>query len=106
MAVFTAETRVKEIGIRKAIGASVNQLIYTLSKSYLFLIIISGFVGGTLAYILLQKVILPEIHHHVNVGFFEFAIAIGMLFLLALLAIGSQTWRAASRNPSESLRSE
>lgn len=106
MAVFSAETRVKEIGIRKAIGASIKQIIITLSKSYMKLIAISGLVGGALAYLLLEEVVLAQIYYHVNVGFIEFAGAMLILFFLATIAIGSQTWKAAKRNPSESLRSE
>lgn len=106
MAVFNAETRTKEIGIRKAVGATVNQLIMILSKSFVKLIAIAGILGGVLAYLVLQNLVLPEIHYHVNVGLLEVLSALFILLSLALLAIGSQTWRAARANPVEALRYE
>jgi len=106
MAVFNAETRIKEIGIRKAVGATVSHLIMILSKSFIKLIVLAGILGGALAYLLLQKLVLPEIHHHVNVGLIEVLSALFILFSLALLAVGSQTWKAASQNPVDALRYE
>ncbi len=106
MAVFNAETRVKEIGIRKAVGASVSNLIMVLSKSFISLILISGVIGAFIGYLVLDKLILAEIHYRVGVGLFEMFIAMLILFTLAFIAVVSQTWRAAKRNPVESLRYE
>lgn len=106
MAVFNAETRTKEIGIRKAVGATVSHLVVILSKSFMRLIAIAGIFGGALAYLVLQNLVLPEIHYHVNVGVLEVLSALMILSGLAILAIGSQTWRAARANPVEALRYE
>ena len=106
MAVFNAETRTKEIGIRKAVGASVSNLIMILSKSFVKWISIAGVLGGTLAYLVLQSLVLPEIHYHVNVGLLEVLSALLILLSLAILAVGSQTWKAARANPVDALRYE
>ena len=106
MAVFTAETRIKEIGIRKTVGASIGNLIMILSKSYIKIVAISGIIGGFIAYLVLQKLILAQIHYHVSVGIFEILSATLILLSLAILAVGSQIWKAAKRNPVESLRYE
>ena len=106
MAVFNAETRTIEIGIRKAVGASVSNLIMILSKSYVKWISIAGVLGGALAYLVLQSLILPEIHYHVNVGLLEVLSALLILLSLAVLAVGSQTWKAARANPVDALRYE
>jgi ABC-type antimicrobial peptide transport system permease subunit len=106
MAVFNAESRTKEIGVRKAVGASVGNLIMILSKSFIKLIGLSGIFGGLIAYFLLEKVVLAQTYYHVNVGILEVLSAVVVLFGLAILAVGSQTWRAARANPVDSLRYE
>ena len=106
MAVFNAETRTKEIGIRKAVGATVSNLVLILSKSFIRLILLSGVVGGLLAYVFLSNVILAQIHYHVSIGALEILSAVFILFGLAVLAVGSQIWRAARANPVEALRYE
>ncbi len=106
MAVFNAETRIKEIGIRKAVGASIGNLVMILSKTFIRLISISGIVGSFLAYLVLDKLVLAQIHYRVSIGVLEIMTAIVILFSLAILAVGSQTWKAARRNPVESLRYE
>ncbi len=106
MAVFNAESRTKEIGVRKAVGASVGNLIMILSKSFIKLIALSGIFGGLIAYFLLEKVVLAQTYYSVNVGVLEVLSAAMVLFGLAILAVGSQTWRAARANPVDSLRYE
>lgn len=106
MAVFNAESRTKEIGVRKAVGASVTNLIMILSKSFMKLIALSGIFGGLIAYFLLEKVVLAQTYYSVNVGILEVLSAAMVLFGLAILAVGSQTWRAARANPVDSLRYE
>lgn len=106
MAVFNAESRTKEIGVRKAVGASIGNLIMILSKSFMKLIALSGIFGGLIAYLLLEKVVLAQTYYHVNVGILEVLSAAMVLFGLAILAVGSQTWKAARANPVDSLRYE
>ncbi|GAB5523325.1 MAG: ABC transporter permease [Roseivirga sp.] len=106
MAVFNAESRTKEIGVRKAVGASIGNLIMILSKSFMKLIALSGIFGGLIAYFLLEKVVLAQTYYSVNVGILEVLSAAMVLFGLAILAVGSQTWRAARANPVDSLRYE
>lgn len=106
MAVFNAESRTKEIGVRKAVGASVGNLIMILSKSFIKLIGLAGIFGGLVAYFLLEKVVLAQTYYHVNVGILEVLSALLALFGLAILAVGSQTWRIARTNPVDSLRYE
>jgi ABC-type antimicrobial peptide transport system permease subunit len=106
MAVFNAESRTKEIGVRKAVGASIGNLIMILSKSFIKLIILSGIIGGSIAYLLLENVVLAQTYYHVNVGILEVVSALMILIVLAVLAVGSQTWKAARANPVDSLRYE
>lgn len=106
MAVFNAESRTKEIGVRKAVGASIGNLIMILSKSFIKLILLSGILGSIIAYLLLENVLLAQTYYHVNVGILEILSALATLVGLAALAVGSQTWRAARANPVSLLRYE
>jgi len=106
MAIFNVETRVKEIGVRKAIGASVKNLVITLSKSYLFLVIIAALLGSFASYFVYEGLFLSQIHNNVGLGTVDFLQSILVLLGLSALAVGSQTWRAARANPVQSLRNE
>jgi len=106
MVVFTTETRLKEISIRKVLGANEGSLIYMLSKGFLILLTLSALIALPATYLLFDKVILINFAYHQPIGWMELlagAIAIG---LLAFMMIGSQTLKAARSNPAEVLKSE
>jgi len=106
MVVFTTETRLKEISIRKVLGANEGSLIYMLSKGFLILLTLSALIALPATYFLFDKVILINFAYHQPIGWMELlagAIAIG---LLAFMMIGSQTLKAARSNPAEVLKSE
>lgn len=105
MAIYTAESRTKEIGIRKVLGASVKDIILLLSKDYLLLIGIAALIGGPAAWFL-NQFWLQNISNKIEVGPRIFVIGILGVILLALLTIGSQTIRAARANSVENLQSE
>jgi ABC-type antimicrobial peptide transport system permease subunit len=106
MVVYTAETKVKEICIRKVFGASVLHLNFLLSKEYLKLILWAVGIGAPLtAYLIYQM--LPRIQYYsTTVSVWDVVISTTILFGLALLTVWSQTNKAALANPAETLRSE
>ncbi len=106
MAIFNVETRVKEIGIRKAIGASVGDLVMTLSKTFLVLVVIAVVLGSFASYFLYEGLFLSQIHNNAGLNLADFLKALILLTALSALAVGSQTWRAAKANPVQSLRNE
>jgi putative ABC transport system permease protein len=106
MVVFTTETRLKEISIRKVLGASERRLVILLSKSFLIMLTISGLIALPATYLLFDQVVLVNFVYHEPVTFFElFAGLIGVM-AIAFLMIGFQTLRVARTNPATVLKTE
>ncbi|HNR06668.1 MAG TPA: ABC transporter permease [Saprospiraceae bacterium] len=106
MVVFTAETRLKEIGIRKLMGASQGNLIYLLSSGFLSLLSVSALIALPLTYLFFQKVVLLRFPYHSPVQFPELFAGFLAVLLIAIVLIGSQTMKAARSNPAVVLKSE
>ena len=106
MVVFSTETRLREISIRKVLGAEVSNLIYLLSKGFLFLLIISGLIAIPVTYLIFDKIVLSEVAYHSPIGFFELFFGAFAVMAIALIMIGSQTFKVARSNPAEVLKSE
>jgi putative ABC transport system permease protein len=106
MVVFTTETRVKEISIRKVMGASSANLIYLLSRGFLVLLSISAFIALPLTYLFFENVVLTNFPYHTPVQVAELFVGLLAVLLIAVIMIGSQTVKAAKSNPAEVLKSE
>lgn len=106
MVVFTTETRLKEIGIRKVMGAGSGSLIYLLSRSFLSLLSISALVALPVTYFLFENLILTNFPYHTPVQIAELLAGLLAVLVIAFLMIGSQTIKAARSNPVEVLKSE
>ncbi|MFC5411005.1 ABC transporter permease [Larkinella bovis] len=105
MVTYTTETRVKEVGIRKVMGAQVRQIIWLLSWDFVKLLLIAGGIALPLGY-LAGMAFLINFAYHVSIGFETLGGCIGLLLALGGLTIGFRTYRAALSNPADSLRSE
>ncbi|NER13031.1 FtsX-like permease family protein [Leptobacterium flavescens] len=105
LAAFTAERRKKEIGIRKALGQGSTQLSILLSGEFAKLVIVAVFIGLPLAYFLTSDW-LSGFAYKIEIKLWYFIVAGVTALLVALLTVGTQTVRAATRNPVESLREE
>ena len=106
MVVFTTETRIKEIGIRKVMGASPGNLVFLLSRSFLLLLSISAFVALPVTYLFFENFVLTNFPYHQPVQIVELSAGLLVVLLIAFIMIGSQTMKAAKRNPVETLKSE
>ncbi|RYU93188.1 FtsX-like permease family protein [Emticicia agri] len=106
MVVFTTETRLKEISIRKVLGATEGGLIYLLSKGFLILLGIAAFIALPATYILFDKVVLTKFAYHLPMQVYEFLLPLLVLMVLAAILIGSQTLKAARSNPVKNLKTE
>lgn len=105
MASFMAEQRVKEIGVRKVLGASVFNLWRLLSKDFVGLVIISLVVATPISYYLMHKW-LQNYQYRAEIAWWIFGItAVGAL-LITLATVSFQSIKAALANPVKSLRSE
>ncbi len=105
LAAFTAERRVKEIGIRKVLGASVTSLTSLLSKDFLQLVIVSCLVAFPVAWWIMHSW-LQSYEYRITISWWVFIIAGTMALLIASLTIGFQTIKAALANPVKNLRTE
>ncbi|MGB8191122.1 MAG: ABC transporter permease [Chitinophagaceae bacterium] len=105
LAIFTAEQRTKEIGIRKVLGASVQGIVMLLSKDFLKLVMIALVIASPLAWYFMNSW-LQDYAYRVNISWWIF-IAAGLLaVLITLVTIGFQAIKAAVANPVKSLRTE
>ncbi|SDK01050.1 putative ABC transport system permease protein [Catalinimonas alkaloidigena] len=102
---FTAETRVKEVGIRKVLGANVTQVVLLLSRGFLQLLGIAVLIATPLAYFA-NQLWLQNLANRVDIGAGILFLGICIMLLLGLLTVASQTWRVARANPVNSLKSE
>lgn len=105
LAAYTAEQRTKEIGVRKVLGASVQNLVGLLSKDFLKLVVISCVIAFPLAW-WLMKDWLQDYEYRISIGWWVFALAGLSAVLIALLTVSFQAIRAAIANPVRSLRTE
>ncbi|RYY60385.1 MAG: FtsX-like permease family protein [Chitinophagaceae bacterium] len=105
LVLYTVEVKRKEISIRKIIGANEKQLVNLLSKGFIKLLFIAGFIaipiGYTLSYIFLRN-----FATRTGFGFSWPMLCFLFLLVIGLFTIMSQTWRAAKANPSRDLRTE
>jgi len=106
MVVFTTETRLKEISIRKVMGANTIQLIYLISKNFLILIVIATAIALPATYYFFTEKFLVTMKNHLPVSVMDLVLGSVAMIILALIMIGSQTLEAARKNPAEILKSE
>lgn len=102
---YSVQSRLKEIGVRKVMGASVSSIVALISKEFLILVIIAGAIGLPVAGYFMQGW-LREFAYHIPFGILVFAEALVITLLIAFITIGIRTIRAAMLNPVKSLRSE
>jgi putative ABC transport system permease protein len=105
LATFSADQRVKEIGVRKVLGATVVNLASLLSKDFLKLVLIANGIAFPIAWWAANKW-LQEYAYHIEVKWWVFGLAGASAIVIALLTVSFQAIRAAISNPVKSLRSE
>ena len=106
MSVYAVETKIKEISIRKVMGASAIKLVYILSKDYIWLLIIASFIAAPLTFILVNEIILPEFAYLAPMTLWDILGGLLIVFTIGLVMISFQTYRAAQTNPADTLRNE
>jgi putative ABC transport system permease protein len=102
---FSTAQRTKEIGIRKVLGASVQQIVGLLSKDFLKLVILSIIIASPIAYYFMNEW-LQDFAYRVSIEWWIFVLAGIISIIIALLTVSYQSIRAALANPVKSLRTE
>ena len=105
LASFSVERRTKEIGIRKVLGASESRLVGLLTKNFIGLIVIANLFAWPVAFLAMHGWI-RNFTYRITIHIWEFLLVAAAALLIAFLTIGSQTVRAAHRNPADTLRCE
>jgi ABC-type antimicrobial peptide transport system permease subunit len=105
LTIFNIAQRRKEIGIRKVIGASVDDIIVILSKNILRLVIISSIIATPIAWYIMNKW-LENYVYRIHIGWWVFLIAAFISFVIAAVTISFHAIKAAIANPVKSLRTE
>jgi putative ABC transport system permease protein len=105
MATFMAEQRIKEIGVRKVLGASVVDLWALLSKDFLGLVVVALVIALPLAWYFMGRW-LEHYAYRTTIAWWIFAAAGAGALAITLLTVSYQSIRAALTNPVKSLRSE
>ncbi len=105
LATFNAETRTKEIGIRKVLGASILGITGLLARDFLKLVLIAIVIASPPAYYFLQKW-LADFAYRIDIQWWMFAAAGCTAVVIATLTVGFQSLKTALVNPVKSLRSE
>lgn len=105
IAAYSVETRVKEIGIRKVLGASVSRIIWILSKSLFYPLLAAILVALPIAWYL-NSLWLREIAVRISLTVANMGFGIILIALMGAAILVSQSWRIATRNPVEALKYE
>lgn len=105
LAMFMAERRTKEIGIRKVMGASLPQLWLLLSKDFVWLVLLAGVIATPCAFLLMRQWLM-HFDYRIGISWEIFFGAALIACIIALLTVSSQAIKAALINPIHSLQSE
>lgn len=105
LASFTSERRIKEIGVRKVLGASVFNIILLLNKDFSLLVLIANLLSWPIAYYVMHRW-LQDFAYRVGIDWWLFIIASIITFVITVLTISYHSIKAATANPIESLRYE
>lgn len=105
LTIFATEQRIKEIGIRKVLGAEVSQIVRLLSSDFIKLVLFSTLLSIPFAYYAMNQW-LKGFTYHIEIEWWIFALSAASALVIALVTVSFQAARAATTNPVNSLRSE
>ncbi len=106
MAVYIIETKMKEVSIRKTLGASEQILMQLLSRSFVRMLIIASLIALPITYMIFDKAIFASSTNHTEIGAMELSFGILLIFIISIITVGSQVYKAATSNPVDHLRNE
>ena len=105
LSTFVTQKRIKEIGVRKVLGASVPDIVYMLSKEFTKWVLLANFFSWPVAYYAMNKW-LQNFVYRINMSWWTFVLAGALALVIALLTVSYQAIRSATTNPVEALKYE
>lgn len=105
LTIFTARTRIKEIGIRKVNGATIKDILILLNKNFVKWVIVAFIIACPIAYYVMSKW-LENFAYKTNFTWWIFVIPGVLAVLISIVTVSWQSWSAATRNPIKSLKTE
>ena len=105
LATYMAESRIKEVGVRKILGASVSNIAALLSKDFVTLVIISIFIASPIAWYFMKQWLI-SFDYRIHISWYVFALAGLTAIVIAIITVSFQAIKAAIANPVKSLRTE
>jgi putative ABC transport system permease protein len=105
LSIFVVERKVKEIGVRKVLGASVSGIVGLLSKDFLKLVFIAFLIACPIAWYFMNKW-LEDFAYRIDINWWVFALAGLTALMIALITVSFRAIKAAVANPVKSLRTE
>ncbi|MBD2699206.1 ABC transporter permease [Spirosoma sp. BT702] len=105
LVLFMAETRQKEIGVRKVLGASVQQLIWLFGREFTWLLVIGFVLAAPVGWFLMNGW-LQSYAYRIDLGWWVFALTLALVSGITLLTVGRVSLRAAMADPAKSIRTE
>jgi putative ABC transport system permease protein len=105
LATFAAQQRIKEIGVRKVLGASIGSIVGLLSGDFIKLVIVSIVIATPLTWYVMDKW-LQDFAYRISIQWWMFVLAGALAVIIAMITVSSQAVKAAIANPVKSLKSE
>ncbi|MEJ2618468.1 MAG: hypothetical protein P8Z35_26165, partial [Ignavibacteriaceae bacterium] len=105
LSMFSIEQKIREIGIRKVLGASIPGIIKLVTKEFIMIVLLSNIIAWPVAYYFMKNW-LSNYAFHINVNWWVFIVAGGFALLIAIATVGVQAIKAAIANPVKNLRYE
>jgi ABC-type antimicrobial peptide transport system permease subunit len=106
MVVFTVENRMKEVGVRKVMGATIANITFLLSWDFIKLMLVAAMIAAPLTYLFFDKIYLRTQYYKMDIGMTEVIVSLVLMLTLGMATILSQTLKAANANPVDTLKSE
>jgi putative ABC transport system permease protein len=98
--------RMKEIGVRKVLGASLTNIAGVINREFMINLAIATIIGGALGYLMTDWLMDAIWEYYLKIGAVSISISIVAMVVIAIMAVGYKTFSTASLNPTKTLRDE